>query len=242
MLKILLGPAVDGSYVTDLPNRILAKRPSRKTALVGHNANEGRLFVDPKITTDSAFNNYLSDDLFLHMQPNSLNYVINVLYPPEYDGSKPYTTVQERLSLLIGEAFIGCSAYTVAEQSETSFAYVFDVPPGLHGEDIAYSFFTPGKPSPNVKSKSTATEMQGYLARFATTGNPNHARPPPTIPEYHPGKKVLCIKDGGFLVSRDDMASKRCAWWEKNLTQYGGKRGFKQQVLDIAMYASNISK
>ena len=151
------------------------------------------------------------------MQPKALDHVVHVLYPPKYDGASPYKNVQERLSLLISEAFIGCSAHTVAHRSKESWGYVFDIPPGLHGEDIAYTFFTPGAPSPDVEYESAAKRMQGYLKNFIKTGNPNSEGPRPALPEYHHGETVLDIKEDGFLLLKDDMANDRCAWWEANL-------------------------
>ena len=175
------------------------------------------MFVDPNIKTDAAFNKYLSNELFAHMPRRALDHVIHVLYPPKYDGSKHYKNVQERLGLLISEAFIGCSAHSVAQHTKDSWGYIFDIPPALHGEDIAYSFFTPGAKSPDVEYKSTAKGMQRYLASFVKAGNPNSDDLRPAVPEYHGKEKVLDIKIGGFLIRKDDVANERCAWWENIL-------------------------
>ena len=186
--------------------------------MVGHNSHEGKLFVDPKIKTNAAFNAYVSTKAFSFLSTNLRNYVINVLYPPTYDGSQPYTSVQERLALLIQEAFINCNAYILAESTQApAYGYIFDVPPGLHGQDIAYSFYTPGLPSPFVDNKTIAARMQGYLTRFARTGNPNGGSDNVVIPEYHTDDMVLDINEAGFEITKDDSANKRCAWWTQHI-------------------------
>lgn len=214
------GPAVDGPYVPDLPNRLLASRHLNAVALVGHNSHEGNLFIDPSIVTDSAFNDYISNKLFSSHSPASQEHIIKTLYPARYDGSNGYKTVKERLGLLISEAFIGCNAFglaSVAAHGNGSFGYVFSVSPGLHGQDIAYSFFTPGKEWPNVENVTVAMEIQGYLTRFAITGNPNGADVDPPMPEYKQGEMILNISSEGSSSVRDDMMNKRCQWWQKNI-------------------------
>lgn len=186
--------------------------------MVGHNSHEGKLFVDPTIKTDAALNAYLSKKALSFLSAGLADHVINVLYPPVYDGSQPYTSVQERLALLIEEAFISCNAHILAEHTQAqSYGYIFDVPRGLHGEDIAYSFYTPGLPAPFVEDKTVATEMQGYLTRFAKTGNPNSESGGVSVPEYDAGEMVLDIKKGGFELVKDDMANQRCIWWAENI-------------------------
>jgi carboxylesterase type B len=187
--------------------------------LVGHNSHEGNLFIDPSIATDSAFNAYISNKLFSFLSPASQEHLIKVLYPPRYDGSNGYKTVKERLGLLISEAFIGCNAFGLANAAahgNGSFGYMFAVPPGLHGQDIAYSFFTPGNESPNVENVTVAMELQGYLTRFARTGNPNGADGDTPIPEYKQGEMILKVGSDGSTSVRDDMGNGRCQWWQKN--------------------------
>lgn len=189
-------------------------------ALVGHSSREGDLFVDPSITTDSAFDAYVSNKLFSFLSPGSQHHIIKELYPAHYDGSNGYKTVKQRLGLLISEAFIGCSAFELANATahgHGSFGYMFAVPPGLHGQDIAYSFFTPGEESENVENVHVAMELQKYLTRFARTGNPNSAEGESTIPEYKRGGLILKLSPNSSSLVRDDMVNKRCQWWQKNL-------------------------
>lgn len=189
-------------------------------ALVGYNSHEGDLFIDPSITTDSAFNAYVSNKLLSFLSPGLQEYIIKELYPAHYDGSNGYKTIKERLGLLISEAFIGCSAFELANATAHgygSFGYMFAVPPGLHGQDIAYSFFAPGKESPNVENVPVAMELQRYLTRFARTGDPNGADGESSIPEYKQGELILKLSPNNSTWVRDDMANKRCQWWQKNL-------------------------
>jgi len=214
------GPAVDGPYVPDLPNRLLAGRDLNAVALVGHNSHEGNLFVDPSIVTDAAFDAYISNKLFSLYSPASQEHIIKTLYPARYDGSNGYKTVKERLGLLISEAFIGCNAFglaSAAAHGNGSFGYVFAVSPGLHGQDIAYSFFTPGKESPHVENVTVAMEIQRYLTRFAIMGNVKGADGDSPIPDYKQGEMILNISSEGSSLVRDDMMNMRCQWWQKNL-------------------------
>lgn len=173
--------------------------------------------MDPKIKTNADFKSYVSKKVLSFLSSGQIKHVINVLYPPVYDGSQPYKNVQDRLALLIQEAFINCNAHILAQNSQgQSFGYIFDVPPGLHGQDIAYSFYTPGLPAPFVEDKGLATEMQRYLTRFARTGDPNGGAGGVKIPEYSQAGAVLDIKSSGFKVVKDDAANPRCKWWGEN--------------------------
>lgn len=173
--------------------------------------------MDPNITTDAKFKTYVSEKVLSFLYDAQIKHALEVLYPADYDGSQPYKSVQERLALFTGEAFISCNAHVLVEHSRaSSYGYIFNIPPGLHGQDIAYSFYTPGLPAPFVETDSIATKMQGYLTRFAKTGSPN-GDAEISLPEYREDSKVLDIKANSFEIARDDAANLRCQWWSKNI-------------------------
>lgn len=70
---------------------------------MGHNANEGLLFTNPAVTNNSA----LSADLsigFPGINPAVKAYILNVLYPPVFDGSLGYRDTIGRTDLIISES------------------------------------------------------------------------------------------------------------------------------------------
>jgi hypothetical protein len=72
----------------------------------------------------------------------TLSYILDTLYPAVYDGTYPYTTIFECVSLLTAEIPFTCNArYVDLACGNETYSYYFTVPPGLHGEDIAYTFF-----------------------------------------------------------------------------------------------------
>ena len=53
--------------------------------------------------------------------------------------------------------------------SNQTYAYQFSVPPGLHGEDVAYTFSN--GPANDVGSDSAAVALQQYITSFASRGD-----------------------------------------------------------------------
>lgn len=98
------GPVVDGLFAPSLPGRLLLQGSFDKAVKVmnGHNADEGLLFTDPAIQSDSSFESAVRVQL-PNIQPNVLDYIKNVLYPPIYDGSHGYTDQIGRAALVIGD-------------------------------------------------------------------------------------------------------------------------------------------
>ena len=70
---------------------------------MGHNANEGLLFTDPAVTNDSALATDLSIS-FPDINPAVKAYILDVLYPPVFDGSLGYKDEISRTDLIISES------------------------------------------------------------------------------------------------------------------------------------------
>jgi carboxylesterase type B len=199
------GPTVDGDFVPALPGQLLARGQFDKnvTVMTGHNANEGLLFTSPFIDNNT------------------------VLYPPIFDGSQAqnYTTQIGRVSAMLSEFSFTCNAvYLDKAYNNQTHAYLFDVPPSLHGQDIAYTYYNgngsttagTGGTSFGVQDVPVAIAMQEYITQFAKTGNPN-IRGLPYFPMYGSNATVLALGPRTISPMRDPAASARCAWWQKGL-------------------------
>ena len=94
------------------------------------------------------------------------------MYPEDYNGSQNYTTLFERLSSLISEMCFTCTYRALGQAfANRSYAYIFSIPPAIHGEDTAYTFFR--RPDPGVANNTLARMLQKYVIQFTITGSPN---------------------------------------------------------------------
>lgn len=213
------GPAIDGLFVPDLPGVLLSEGkfdPSIQV-LTAHNSDEAYLFASPLITNQGEYAASLrlllpdaSDDV--------ITYIDTSLYPPVYNGSYPWTSQFERTLSTINDAWFVCNTrYVNLAFQSTAHVYFFDIAPGWHGNDLAYTFYngqTSSGSSAFPVNESLALELQGYLTAFAKTGNPNT---PGTafIPPYGTNSTVLSLSRGILVV--DDAATERCTWWQMAL-------------------------
>ena len=94
---------------------------------------------------------------------------------------------------------------------------MFDIEPALHGQDVAYTFFTDA--TPNVRNETLAEELQEYLMQFVGAGNPNNGHAMlPVIPVYGQSGQVLVMENSGFKVREEsEERQERCRWWQKTL-------------------------
>ncbi|PVH86271.1 alpha/beta-hydrolase [Cadophora sp. DSE1049] len=218
------GPVVDGTFVPKLPGVLLSegKFDTELNVMVSHNSDEGLQFTSPFLTTEAAVATNLKE-VFPTANNETIAYMLDTLYPAVYDGTYPYTSLFGRASLITAEISFTCNTHflDVAFQNET-YAYYFTVPPGLHGEDIAYTFFNGDTTTLNdglAVQPAIATAMQKYITNFAmsTTGNPN-GRGVPFFPQYQSNSTTMVIGlegIGGVVV--DTTANERCAWLMKGL-------------------------
>jgi len=140
------GPVVDGIFAPELPGVLLAQGRFDKSLriMVGHNGDEGLLFVDPLVVTEADIQTFLRQVL-VNADPSVLNYITTVLYPPVFDGSHGYTDQISRSALLTSELIFTCNTYYLDRAYKfTDYSYFFTVPPALHGQDIAYTYYNGG--------------------------------------------------------------------------------------------------
>lgn len=213
------GPVIDvspNSYVPDLPLRLVAQDKFHNVSvMVGHNSNEGLLFTPPFLDTQAEDVLEFST-LFPTADPEMILYITETLYPPIYNGSYGYMDQVGRNSLAISDFLVGCNAHYLAQKLSPGYAYEFSVPPGLHGEDVAYTFFN-GDTSTLDEGvpiyPAVATVFQRYLTTYAMTGTPS-AEGYTTFSEYGSNNTVTIINFLGLGNHEVDPAARSaCDFW-----------------------------
>jgi carboxylesterase type B len=149
--------------------------------MVGHNADEGLLFTSPFITSQSA---YAADiqTTFPDISLSVVNYLDSVLYPPDFSGAYGYTDQISRVIVTISEYFFVCNTfYLDLAYNNQTYAYQFSIPPALHGEDIAYTYYNDGGLEPGtlatlsfgILSIQVALALQDWIVTFVRDGVPS---------------------------------------------------------------------
>ncbi|KAL5121158.1 hypothetical protein ACEQ8H_001010 [Pleosporales sp. CAS-2024a] len=212
------GPVVDGLFSPLQPGQLLAQGRFDKDVriMVGHNANEGALFTPPYIASEQGLDAQLKS-AFQGIQQSSLDTITQTLYPPVFNGSYPYTNQFARADLIISEGIFTCNTYylSTALKNET-YSYLFAVPPALHGQDVAYTYFTGGATSSSVVNRTVAFALQDFITSFAEQGAPDAAGVR-QFNMYGPNAAVMELNVTGIEEIRDSNANARCNWWQKAL-------------------------
>lgn len=217
------GPAPDGSYVPDLPEKLLASGQYHQgvKVVVAHNTYEAQKYTDPAATNSSAFDTYM-DLYFPEANASVLEELSTSLYPAVYnDTSLPWTTPFDRLLTAISEFTFTCHAYFIGEALGTTvgadaYSYLFSVPPGIHTLDVYYSYYVNSTWSSTVTNVTTAQYLQRYLTTFAAEGDPNHSGLP-DFPVYGSSHTDLNLNETFVNTLTDPAANARCDWWKQAL-------------------------
>ncbi|KAL8917305.1 MAG: hypothetical protein Q9208_008026 [Pyrenodesmia sp. 3 TL-2023] len=131
---------------------------------------------------------------------------ISTIYPPARSVSDlPYNDGLERAALMTSEVLVTCNTYllSLAYQNAT-YNYLFDVFPGLHGDDLHYTF----GPDPSTRSPEVQLAIQSYIGQFSQSGDPNGNGLPP-FKRYGGGNEVLRLSTDGFEGILDPAASSK---------------------------------
>jgi carboxylesterase type B len=118
----------------------------------------------------------------------------------------------------ISEFSFNCNAnfFDRALNNQT-FAYLFSVPPALHGQDVPYTFYNAaGKPTKEVVNATVAYVLQKYITDFAETGAPNGSGVPKFV-LYGDSSTVVNLNATTISDTRDPVSNTRCEWWQKAL-------------------------
>lgn len=213
------GPVVDGAYVPKLPGELLLHGQFDKSVrvMVGHNANEGLSFTSPYIQNDTAFAAFIRLSA-PDVSPAVASYITDVLYPPVFDGTYPYTDETSRTAFVVSEFVFVCNTYFLdTAYRNRTYAYFFTVPPALHGRDVAYTYYNDGGSSASVQNTTVALAMQNFFTSFAMTGRPVGQPGIPVFSMYGPNATVINLNLTSITQSMDTAANARCAWWQKAL-------------------------
>lgn len=218
------GPVVDGGFVPALPGQLLARGQFDKTVrvMVGHNADEGLLFTTPFVQNNTEFAELVATFFpALDSNAQALEYITNVLYPPIFDGSQAmnYTNQIGRVAALVSELVFTCNTFYLdkAYNNET-YSYFFTVPPALHGNDVAYTYYNGNGSAAGTQviAPQIAIALQEYITHFAETGNPSE-QGVPYFPMYGNNATIQNLNITGIREGVDPTANYRCDWWQKGL-------------------------
>ncbi|PYH46979.1 alpha/beta-hydrolase [Aspergillus saccharolyticus JOP 1030-1] len=215
------GPVVDGSLVRDWPSKILLDPNfgwQDLRLMTGHASNEGLIFTPPAGVNSSAYATILSDFL-PDLAPESLEDIAQTLYPTSSNASAAnlgYSDALGRMALTISDAFFTCKNQYLSIALDT-YAYIFDVPPGLHSYDLYFTFYDPARPDPSVVDVDLALAIQDYIISFVREGRPSSlaaAAATSWIP-YRAQNQVLNIQAGNISSVPDPVGRDRCqVWWK----------------------------
>ncbi|KAG9684700.1 carboxylesterase family protein-like protein, partial [Aureobasidium melanogenum] len=193
--QTLYGPVVDGDFVPALPGQLLAHGQYDKdlSIMTGHNTDEGLIFTDPFISNGSALEAFLVTQFpALQSMPLTLAHITQNLYPPIFDGSQAqhYTNEIARAAAIISEVAFTCNTVYLQKAYEGSYAYLFDIAPSIHGQDVPYTFYNGNGSSDassgdnlGVEDVAVAYLIQRYTAEFAKSSDPN-SRGTPYFAKY----------------------------------------------------------
>src|SRR6266487_509653 len=148
-----------------------------------------------------------------------VNYILNTLYPPIFDGSQGYTDEFGRVEKANGDGYFNCNARCMAKAFSTAFGYFVATPPGYRAVDLRYTFFNGDTMTLNrgyPVNATVARKFQSYLTNFVAKGDPN-GNGLPEFPEYRTEADVLAIGWDDFGKVRVDPADNiQCDFWQKS--------------------------
>ena len=135
------GPTVGGDYVPQLPGIALLQDNfhSDINIMVGYNSDEGVILTPPYIQNDTALESHINNDVFPGA-PAGFSTEVLKLYPlpgdQDVSAARPYIN---RVSAIVADAGIVCNAlYLDRAYNNNTWAYRFNVYPGIHGQDVGY--------------------------------------------------------------------------------------------------------
>ena len=209
----------DGVFAPSVPGLLFLRGQFAKnvSVMVGHNYREAPLFSNPSVLTDEELMAF-SQLSYPGFPAGSLQYLVDNLYPAVYDGSRGYTSPLDRTIEIISDSSFVCNTnYINKAFGNKTYAYEFQVPPGLHGVDVASTFYDGTGTNLSLSVVAPIAEaLQGYIVNFAMNGDPNGPGLP-AFPMQGDNATMLAINATYIRPEPDDTANERCAWWQKAL-------------------------
>ncbi|KAB8336748.1 hypothetical protein FH972_021057 [Carpinus fangiana] len=216
-------PTAGDEFVPEIPGKLLAEgRIARNVRImVGHNSNEALQFTDPFIKGNKAFSDYWR--LLLPAATDRvISYLTNELYPPppQAKGSLNYNDSVGRLSAALADFGFVCNTdYINKGYGGNTYPYYFSVPPGLHGQDVPYTFFTGRPTDASTASFNTtvANALQEYVTTFVQNGRPTSLSVRGLPPFLTSGRnaRIQQLNVMSITAGRDNTANARCKWWQQ---------------------------
>ncbi|KAI4274962.1 MAG: hypothetical protein L6R38_005995 [Xanthoria sp. 2 TBL-2021] len=161
---------------------------------------------------DVDFTDYVRK-LFPAASLDAVSYITNTVYPPPKSARVPYETNFDRAVLVTSDVVITCNTYLLARAYQNkTYNYLFNVPPGLHGDDLHYTF----GPDSSVKSERVRLAIQDYVMSFTATRSPNSLAQP-SFPMYGTANQALNLSPASIEPKPDTAASARCLELQKHV-------------------------
>ena len=157
-----------------------------------------------------------------------MDYVADVLYPEDYDGSQPYTNWYTRAVLAVTEFAFTCNTYYLNTAfNNNTYGYEFNIFPAFHGQDVEnYTFYNDQGYQPQILTEyelgvipNAALTLQDWIVSFTRNGTPtvSDVAGVPDFPLFGPNALIEQLNENGTVIVHDDSANWRCAWWQKAL-------------------------
>ncbi|KAL2270619.1 hypothetical protein VTJ83DRAFT_2803 [Remersonia thermophila] len=187
------GPVTDNSYILNRPvQQFATKKMNGDRLLVGHNANEGSLFVPPGIITEADLIGWLSSAQLKNLSPTQLNTVLAAnpnsantdpsapMYdttglsgPTALEMSNDANGQQQRANNIYAEATFACPTFWLASSytkpGKAAYVYQYSVPHAAHTADMG-AYFGPQEPN---HSDDFSLAFRRIWGNFIRTGNPS---------------------------------------------------------------------
>lgn len=214
------GPVVDGEFAPGLLPQLLRQGRFDKavSVMVGQNSNEGLYFAPKAAASEAGFQHHVLNALpTLRGLDATADEIVHNMYPAKPAADASNASLAEgitRAAVFNSDAFINVNRLAIHKALNNSvYDYLFDVSPGLHGQDVAYTFFNELSPAINT---TVAMMLQRYITRFVTSGSPN-GPDLPNFPPYGTNKSVLALGSASVDPMADPSATARAEWWLKGL-------------------------
>jgi len=137
--RFAYGPVVDGTYVPDLPTLLLDSGQLHRGVqiMIAHNRQEGALFTPPWIRSRAALRNHILN-IFPELDNEAVDYITDDLYPINEGVALPVEKIQPT-TYAMGDVAVNCNDFAMREALPNSYSYMFNIHPGVHGQDVAYT-------------------------------------------------------------------------------------------------------
>ncbi|RGP69680.1 carboxylesterase family [Fusarium sporotrichioides] len=143
---------------------------------------------------------------------SELRHLAHELYPPIFDGGLGYTNQGSRQMALWSEAVIDCNMVGISKIMN-GHSYAFHITPGLHTQDLKYTFNDPQSP---VFQPVAQDVLQTVLTSFTVSGFPElSSRYAIDFPSWGTEGNVVGINGQGVEKTLNAVNETRCAWWHR---------------------------